>query len=135
MSTTAERSSREARASINEVSLQQRVLNRIKVKGTLGATDDEVEVALGLTHQCASARRKELVDLGIVVAHPQGLRRPTRTGRKATCWVVADVPGTPRTPLGVEAKALLRDLRRATSDSYFWNLVQIAALERTDDEL
>lgn len=49
-----------------------------------GLTDDEIEVLTRLKHQTASARRRELVLLGLVV--DSGHRRPTRSGRPATVW-------------------------------------------------
>tara|TARA_A100001035_G_scaffold233752_1_gene196582 strand:+ start:157 stop:480 length:324 start_codon:yes stop_codon:yes gene_type:complete len=50
-----------------------------------GATDDEIEQALGMRHQTASARRRELVLIGLVM--DSGERRATRSGRTATVWV------------------------------------------------
>lgn len=50
-----------------------------------GATDDEIEVRLGLRHQSASARRRELVLLGEI--RDSGKRRQTRSGRAAVVWV------------------------------------------------
>ncbi len=63
-----------------------------------GATDDEVEVAMGLRHQTASARRVELLKREIV--YDSGRRRKTRSGRNATVWVhkahrAHDVPVLP----------------------------------------
>jgi len=49
-----------------------------------GATCDEVEAALSLSHQTASARIRELFQDGSI--RDSGLRRNTRTGRKATVW-------------------------------------------------
>ncbi len=54
-----------------------------------GATDDEVEWALNLRHQTASARRRELVLLGLVV--DSSWRRPTRSGTNATIWVAKEL--------------------------------------------
>ncbi len=51
-----------------------------------GCTDDEIEVATSLTHQCASARRRGLVLKNRVM--DSGRRRATRSGRKAAVWVV-----------------------------------------------
>ena len=48
------------------------------------STDDELEVVLGLTHQCVSARRRELVLLGAV--EWTGAKRLTRSGRSARIW-------------------------------------------------
>lgn len=49
-----------------------------------GATCDEIEVALSMSHQTASARVRDLFKAGII--RDSGIRRNTRTGRKATVW-------------------------------------------------
>lgn len=63
--------------------LRRQVYNLIAVRPS---TDDEVEDILGLRHQTASARRRELVLLGLV--KDSGERRFTSSGRKATVWRV-----------------------------------------------
>jgi hypothetical protein len=70
--------------------LQAMVLDEVRRSGGHGRTDDELEVALGLRHQTASARRRELVLKGLV--EDSGRRRATRSGRKATVWVERRVP-------------------------------------------
>lgn len=65
-------------------SMEKQVLGFIKDRGFTGATDDEVEEALGFRHQTASARRRGLVVQGFV--KDSGKRRKTRTGRPATVW-------------------------------------------------
>lgn len=60
----------------------------IKARGHAGATCDEIEVGLGLRHQTASARCRELVLMGHLVKHndprtEKPFRRPTRSGRVA----------------------------------------------------
>lgn len=62
------------------------VLDCIRKSGEHGRTDDEVETITKLSHQCASARRRGLVLKDRVV--DSGRRRVTRSGRKATVWVV-----------------------------------------------
>lgn len=52
-----------------------------------GATCDEIEVALSLSHQTASARVRDLFKAGSI--RDSGIRRNTRTGRKATVWGAA----------------------------------------------
>lgn len=54
--------------------------------GSHGATCDEVENALELKHQTASARIRELAQMGLIA--PRGVRK-TRSGRNATVWVKA----------------------------------------------
>lgn len=59
-----------------------------KSRGRNGATDWEIESALGLTHQSASARRRELVVKGLVA--DAGLTRMGGHGRKVTVWVARE---------------------------------------------
>jgi len=67
---------------------RERVFGYIDRRG--GATCDEVEVALRLIHQNASARVRELAKAGEIV--DSGHRRATRTGRSAIVWVKAPEP-------------------------------------------
>lgn len=66
-----------------------RVYDYIARCGPEGATDDEVEVALRMRHQTASARRRTLV-LKLKVRATERTRR-TRSGRLARVWVVSDM--------------------------------------------
>ena len=66
-------------------SLRGRVLQYIRDEAARGATDDELEVALDMRHQTASARRRELVLQGAII--DSGRRRKTRSGRFAKVWV------------------------------------------------
>ena len=50
-------------------------------------TDDEIEVALDMRHQTASARRRELAIARLVA--DTGARRKTRSGRSAIVWMLA----------------------------------------------
>jgi hypothetical protein len=63
----------------------ERCFNYIKKHGAVGATDDELEVALNLKHQTASARRRGLVLEDRV--ENSGQQRKTRSGRNAIVWV------------------------------------------------
>lgn len=65
--------------------LEGLVFERIARAGDTGLTDDEIEVALELTHQSASARRRGLVQQRLVA--DSGRTRETRSGRQATVWV------------------------------------------------
>lgn len=65
-------------------SKRRRILTMIS-DAPAGMTDDEVEEATGWRHQTVSARRRELVLLGLLV--DSGRRRLTRSGRGATVWV------------------------------------------------
>lgn len=82
--------SREAAMSLVEEAptVRMKVLGFIRVRGTVGVTDCEIEQALGLRHQTASARRRELELQGLVVKTDQ--RRPTDTGRMAGVYVAAE---------------------------------------------
>lgn len=68
--------------------LEHMVLEHIKAQGVRGATDDEIECALQLRHQTASARRRTLVIKGLVVE--SGRERKTRSGRWASVWAAAE---------------------------------------------
>lgn len=65
--------------------MRARVLGYIR---RVAATCDEIEVALGMRHQTASARIRELALLGRIV--DSGIRRQTRSGRFAVVWSDAD---------------------------------------------
>ncbi len=76
-----------AAASMKEPSnsIRGRVLETIRYAGPVGMTDDELEQMLGLRHQTASARRRELYLLGKIQSTGE---RKTRSGRRAKVWVV-----------------------------------------------
>ena len=82
--------SEEAAKSIGEKAptLREQVHGFLKRRGSLGATDYEVEQHLGLSHQTTSARRRELVLKGL--AKDSGARRFTGSGRKATVWIACE---------------------------------------------
>lgn len=61
-----------------------RILEHIAANN--GATADEIEVALNMSHQGVSARCCELHKAGGIV--DLGERRPTRSGRNAIVWYV-----------------------------------------------
>jgi len=64
--------------------LRAQVFALIDVRGENGATCDEVEVALELRHQTASARVRELALGGLIF--DTGRRRQTRSGRAARVY-------------------------------------------------
>jgi len=70
-------------------SVRVRVIAAITAAGLRGATCDQLELQLGLSHQTCSARIRELTKSGVIV--DGGCRRPTRSGRGAVVWVIADV--------------------------------------------
>jgi hypothetical protein len=63
---------------------RSRVLQFLIERG--GATDDEIQVALGMNPSTERPRRIELVNRGLV--RDTGRTWPTRTGRRATVWEV-----------------------------------------------
>jgi predicted transcriptional regulator len=82
--------SRDAAVSVVDLtpSLRDRVYQHVLSKGNAGATCDEVEAELKLRHQTASARVRELAQLGRIVDSTG--RRKTRSGRYAVIWVRGD---------------------------------------------
>lgn len=68
------------------------VLAVIVKAGALGATDAEIETAIGIRAQSVSPRRGELRALGLVV--DSGRRRPTPRGRPAAVWIAATIATT-----------------------------------------
>ena len=80
------KTSKSAAASVEGVAptLRARVHDYIASQGEAGATDDEIELALSLRHQTASARRRELVLNDSII--DSGRTRVTSSGRKATVW-------------------------------------------------
>lgn len=81
------RTSNAAAESVRESakSLRQRVLNHLLACGKAGATDEEMQAALGMNPSTQRPRRGELVVLGLVC--DSGATRPTTSGRQATVWV------------------------------------------------
>ena len=87
--------SRDAAVSMIEASdsLRSRVYRVLVSRGEKGATDDQLERTLHVEtgrrqrHQTISARRRELVLLGLV--RDSGQTRLTSSAREATVWVVA----------------------------------------------
>lgn len=83
--------SKEASETIDAKTLRAMVL-RFVAKPTshtyIGATCYEVEQALKLRHQTASARIRELYLLGKLM--DSGMRRLTNTNRRAVVWVICD---------------------------------------------
>jgi transcription initiation factor IIE alpha subunit len=100
-----------------------RVLRVIRFLGDHGATDDEIEQALGMPHQTASARRRDLVIAGMVV--DSGLRRRTRSGRNAKVWIVATDGVQPALELQTKGpKKRLTSLIRGMSETEAHSLIR-----------
>ncbi len=64
----------------------ERVYRAIKRRKVRGATSDEIEALLGLSHQNVSARFNELYNDGVLEI--TGLTRLTRNGRPANVYFV-----------------------------------------------
>lgn len=62
----------------------------IESRGEYGATDQECQLALGLSSQTQGPRRVELERSGHV--RDSGNRRPTLSGRRAICWIATGKP-------------------------------------------
>lgn len=85
------RESEEAHLSVKEHVGQIRLLvvRYVYRQKAHGATCDEIERMLGLSHQTASARVTEAKARGEIV--PNGERRPTRSGRNAAVYIDPEV--------------------------------------------
>ena len=66
-------------------SLRERLLQVIKAAGETGLTTDEAEMISTRPHQTVSPRINELARLGVI--KDSGIRRTTRSGRKAVVYV------------------------------------------------
>ena len=68
--------------------LREKIVAYIERLGACGSTCDEIEVALGLSHQCCSARITELhaPRTGKPRIYDSGRTRKTRSGRAAIVW-------------------------------------------------
>lgn len=84
--------SREAAQSIEHTITDSEmvILRHLRSLGQDGATDDEMERALGMPHQTVSARRNGLASRDMVL--DSGERRLTRSGRRAIVWVARTQP-------------------------------------------
>lgn len=76
---------------------QQRVLECLQQAGDTGMTDEQIQVALGLSGDSERPRRRKLVELGLVA--DSGEVRETTSGHAAVIWVA--VRSNKRLPLAV----------------------------------
>lgn len=82
--------------------IRHRVFRYILEQGELGATDSQIETALALRHQTASARRRELELMGAV--YRSKMCRRTGSGRMAGVYV--GIPGVNiDKPRGIKPKS------------------------------
>lgn len=64
----------------------QAIFNCLDKAGSLGRTDDELEVLLKIRHETVSSERRSLVKQGWVCE--SGQQRQTRRGYAAKVWVI-----------------------------------------------
>lgn len=64
---------------------REEVYEFLKSRGEHGATDDEIQQALGYPRSSVGARRNELMNEGLII--DSGDTRATRYGRQATIWL------------------------------------------------
>ncbi len=90
--------SREAAEKIEPVkyTMQDRIVVFASGAQSTGVTVDEVERFLGMLHQSAGARVRELVLAGKLVDSEQ--TRKTRSGRNAVVWCLPQYGPRPETP-------------------------------------
>jgi len=81
-----ETTSKEAAKSINPHPIISKIISELESWGETGCTCDEIEQKLGLAHQTASARLRELSMKQHIV--DSGIKRKTRSGRNAIVWVL-----------------------------------------------
>lgn len=68
--------------------MRQRVLEYLRLRAGLGATDDEGQRDMEMAGNTYRPRRCELVEAGLV--RDSGTTRPTASGRKAVVWLAND---------------------------------------------
>ena len=79
--------------------VRESIFVAIALRGLDGSTCDEIERALAMSHQTASARVNELHTSGRIIAkrtHDGALiKRKTRTGSPAIVWIAPEQPTLP----------------------------------------
>jgi transcription initiation factor IIE alpha subunit len=77
--------SRQAARDVLAKPMREIVLEALIHRGNRGATDDELQTALGMDPSTERPRRVELERAGLVI--DSGERRKTRSGREAVVWM------------------------------------------------
>ncbi len=91
-----QQTSRDAYESVNrgKIPIRQQILDKFYLiendKDIYYWTCDELEYMLGGKHQTVSASIRSLVKEGVL--QDSGFKRQTRSGRRAICWELVDVP-------------------------------------------
>lgn len=70
--------------------VDKRVLEFMRGRGTYGATDQEMQIALGLHAQTQTPSRIKLTHKGFIEKSSD--KRRTVSGRKAFVWVAVGIP-------------------------------------------
>ena len=97
---------------VKSQSVRIAVLAYIKARGAEGATADEVQAALHLSHQACSARVHYLSRDGLIA--PLVVTRLTRAGRRAVVWVASPAGHEPSPEVrGPTLREQLRNVREA----------------------
>ena len=111
--------------------LEALVYNYVASAGEKGATCDEAEEALDLTHQTCSPRFRALRDAGLIVR--KGTKRKTRQKRKADVYVVpyegfVPVPQTDKVSMSCKVSAGVRDEFKARAKDLNTTSTKLLAL-------
>jgi hypothetical protein len=80
---------REKKVARREV-FRRKVFDWFVSRGKRGATDDECQIDMNLSHQSQTVRRWELMKAGLV--RDSGRKLPTQTGCPAIVWVATGKP-------------------------------------------
>lgn len=88
-SAPAQRHSATSRAAASKIrpnvgTLQQQVLDCLRGCGWVGATDEEMQIAMEMNPSTQRPRRIELMQMGQVI--DSGTTRHTKSGRSAVVW-------------------------------------------------
>jgi hypothetical protein len=86
--------SKAAHDSVDVVGVAKRIRDHLVLCGEAGATDHEMEQALGLSHQTVSAASTRLRQLG--KAKASGMTRTVASGCQANAWIACDEPPPPK---------------------------------------
>ena len=109
----SQKHSKTSRAAAHEIkdsvdTLRYKVRLHIEDAGDRGATDEEIQIALGMHGNTERPRRIELLnDFHVVM--DSGRTRPTKSGRQAVVWVIdhASILAQQKKPLTEQKQGVL----------------------------